>query len=53
MSEWAFNRYRVLPDFIKTQLTLRDAHGALAYSQIESERLLAVLVQRRLKQLEG
>ncbi len=34
MSEWALNRYKALPDFIKTQLTLRDTHGALAYSQI-------------------
>jgi hypothetical protein len=34
MSEWAFNRYKQLPDFIKAQLSLRDAHGALAYSQI-------------------
>jgi hypothetical protein len=34
MSEWAFNKYKILPDFIKTQLTLRDNHGALAYSQI-------------------
>lgn len=49
MSEWAYNRYKDLPDFIKIQLTLRDNHGALAYSQIESERLLAVLVQRKLK----
>jgi hypothetical protein len=34
MSEWAFTRYKNLPDFIKIQLILRDNHGALAYSQI-------------------
>jgi hypothetical protein len=34
MSEWAFNKYKNLPDFIKNQLTLRDNHGALAFSQI-------------------
>lgn len=49
MSEWAYNKYKGLPEFIKTELTLRDNHGALSYSEIESERLLAVLVQRRLK----
>ena len=50
MSEWAYNRYQSLPDFIKTQLTKRDNSGALAYSQIETERLIAVLVAQKLKE---
>lgn len=41
MSEWAYLRYSKLPDFIKQQLTMRDNSGALAFSQIETERLIS------------
>ena len=34
MSEWAYEKYKKLPDTIKLQLTLRDDTGALAFSQI-------------------
>lgn len=53
MSQWAFNRYQRLPDFIKIQFTKRDNNGALAYSQIETEKMIAELVGRRLKQLKN
>ena len=53
MSEWAFTRYQELPDFIQTQLTLRDNSGALAYSQIETERLISVLVAKKLAEFKA
>lgn len=34
MSEWAYGKYKALPESIKMQLTLRDDSGALAFSQI-------------------
>lgn len=53
MSQWAYARYRELPDFIKTQLIHRDQSGALAYSQIETEKLISVLVDRKLAELKS
>ena len=48
MSEWAYEKYKNLPETIKLQMTLRDDTGALAFSQIETEKLLSTLVAKKL-----
>ena len=48
MSEWAYEKYKKLPESIKIQMTLRDDTGALAFSQIDTEKLLSTLVSKRL-----
>lgn len=53
MSEWAYDKYKTLPESIKLQLTLRDDGGALAFSQIETEKLLSVLVGEKLAALKA
>lgn len=49
-SPWAAARLLSLPDFTQKQLlTEREVHGSILFSQIETERLLAHLVDLELK----
>lgn len=48
MSAWARLRFEKLPDFIRKQMFMRDDDGSLAFSQIETEKLLSYLVEKRL-----
>lgn len=52
MSVWARERFVRLPDFIRKQFFIRDDSNELAVSQIETEKLLAYLVNERLKELK-
>lgn len=51
MSAWARQKFEKLPDFIRKQMFNRDDDGSLAFSQIETEKLLAYLVEKRLDEL--
>ena len=48
MSAWAKERFLKLPDFIRKELFFRDDNNELAVSQIETDKLLAYLVSKRL-----
>jgi 6-phosphofructokinase len=52
MSAWAKERFLKLPDFIRKQLFIRDDSNELAVSQIETEKLLAYLVGKKLAELK-
>lgn len=50
LSPWGAAQFTALPPFIQTQLLQeRDVHGGIQLSQIESERLLAFLVDQTLQ----
>lgn len=49
MSAWARERFVKLPEFIRKGLFFRDDNNELAFSQIESEKLLAYMVSERLQ----
>jgi 6-phosphofructokinase len=53
MSAWAKARYEKLPDFIQKQLFYRDDSNELAVSQIETEKMLAYMVDKKLKELKN
>jgi len=53
MSVWAQERYKKLPDFIQSQLHKRDPKTKeLAYSQIQTEKMLAFLVEKRIGEMK-
>jgi len=52
LSPWSRSKYESLPDFIQKQLREKDNTNALAFSQIETEKMLAHLVAQNLKKLK-
>jgi len=51
LSSWSSALFRTLPDFIQEQLLLeRQSNAGLQFSQLETERLVAFLVEEELKQ---
>lgn len=53
LSPWSRSKYEHLPDFIQKQLRSKDITNALAFSQIETEKMLAYMVGKSLKSLEA
>ena len=48
MSAWAKERFEQMPEFIRKSMFFRDDSNELAVSQIQTEKLLAYLVDKRL-----
>ncbi len=49
---WTRDKYDLLPDFIRKQLWIRDDNtNQLAFSRIETEKLIAHLVTQKIEQL--
>ena len=50
LTPWSYSLYITIPDFIKKQLLFeREVQGSVKLAQIETEKLIAYLVDQELK----
>jgi len=50
LTPWSYSLFSTIPDFIKKQILFeREVHGSVKLAQIETEKLLAFLVDEELK----